>query len=443
MNKRQNKALLLLISTIAFASCTSQSNQTQPQTISQNEANINSGLIRVSAVNVNSAEPAIASSEDGVSIVWIEHRADKEADVIFQRFDSNGQPESERVRVNPQQGQAKSWRGDPPTIKVGQDGVIYVGWTAKVEGEQGSANTLYLSVSRNNGQSFESPVKVNDDTAPASHGMHSLAVDNSGRIYFAWLDERYLNSHKEQANVNKGLKETYHFEKTAFFQHQESEHKPEPNAELYFAVSSDNGKTFSPNKRLAENVCPCCKTSLLPATDGHIYASWRQVLAGDFRHIAVASSNDNGNSFSSPVVVSDDKWQISACPVSGASLISSSENTLRVAWFTAGEAGQKGLYLAESKDGGKTFSPRALISESAISGTPVLLSDGEMSKILWEDNGKMMIAKLQKENFNIENKQQFGDGQVLASVINNGKILVSYVKKESETQSIWLSVLTK
>ncbi len=46
--------------------------------------------------------------------------------------------------------------------------------TARVEVAEGSANDLYLSVSRDGGKSFDAPVKVNDDRLPAVHGMHSL-----------------------------------------------------------------------------------------------------------------------------------------------------------------------------------------------------------------------------------------------------------------------------
>lgn len=437
MNKRQINAILFLISILIFSGCVSENKQSS----SKNETTIKPQAIRVSTADIDSAEPAIASAKDGIFVLWVEHKTDKEANVVIRQFDFNGQPKSEKVRVNPQEGQAKSWRGDPPTLKIGQDGTLYVGWTAKVVGAEGAANTLYLSVSRDGGRSFESPVKINDDTAPASHGMHSLAVDNSGHIYFTWLDERYLNSRKAQAGVKENLNENYHFEKAAFFHHHQEENKPEPNAELYFAVSNDNGKTFSPNKRLAENVCPCCKTSLLTTNDGRIYASWRQVLTGEFRHIAVASSTDNGNSFSSPVIVSDDKWQISACPVSGASL-ANSNGDLNVVWFTAGEAGPKGLYMAESKDGGKTFSQRILISESAISGTPVLLNgDTARKRIVWEDNGKLMIASLQDKNQSIENKQEIGKGELVSAAISREHLFISYVNKENNKRAVWLTLI--
>lgn len=408
----------LLALTIAFIACTSRDNLTD--SIKTQPAGI-----RVSADETNANEPAIAAGKDGtVFVVWVEHKGKKEANVMFQPFDSKGEKKGEPIRVNSQPNQATAWRGDQPTIKVGHDGTIYTGWTARAENEKGAANTLYLSVSRNGGLNFDAPVKVNDDTAPASHGMHSLAVDNSGRVFFAWLDERYLNSKKDKANLD----EDFRFENAAFFDHKDE--KAEPNAEVYFAVSGDGGKTFSANEKIADDVCPCCKTTLLAGAEGQVYVGWRQVLAEDFRHIAVASSSDNGNSFSSPVIVSNDRWQINACPVSGAALALNSENNLAVAWFTAGEAGERGLYLSESKDGGKTFPSRVLVSESAISGTPILLPDGK--GIIWADVDKIFTASFEKANLNIENKREIDEGYLPAAVVSSGKIFLVYTKDEGE-----------
>jgi hypothetical protein len=444
MCQLHNKIIFLLILLIALPACDSHDNRPHPKTTSQSETVQPLRVIDISSPEINAAEPAIAAGKDGaVFVVWVEHKANKEADLMIRQYDQAGNPKSETVRINPQPGQVKAWYGDPPTIKIGQDGTIYIGWTAKVEGSQGAANTLYLSASRNGGHSFESPVKVNDDVAPASHGMHSLAIDDSGRIYFAWLDERYLNSHKEHTAVKEISDETQRFEKIAFFDHKpETKHKTEPNAELYFSVSRDGGKTFSPNKKLAGDVCPCCKTSLLAASDNRIYVSWRQVLNEDFRHIAVASSTDEGNTFSAPVIVSDDRWQISACPVSGAALTEDLDKTLRISWFTAGKAGKPGIYSADSKDGGKTFSPRMLISEYATGGTPSLIvSKTKNPQIIWTEDGKVIKVTLSNEKTAVENRQEIASGELPVAMLYNEQIFVSFIENENEKRSIKLSIV--
>jgi hypothetical protein len=449
MNLSRKKIICLMLIAAFFSGCSSlDKSDKSDQDLPGNKIVSNLQTFEVSPASIDSSEPAIAAGKNGnIYAVWVEHRANKEADVMFRQYDSNAQPLSEPVRVNPHAGAATAWRGDPPTVKAGNDGAIYVGWTAKAENAKGAANILYLSVSRDNGRTFESPVKVNDDTEPASHGMHSLAVDSSGRIYFAWLDERYLNSQKAHAGVYNNYNESrdqFYFENAAFQKHHQvsSESEAEPNAELYFAVSGDGGKTFSVNKRLAENVCPCCKTSLSAALDGRLYLAWRQVLDGEYRHIALASSNDGGKSFSSTVIVSDDQWQINACPVSGAALSLNSENALKIAWFTAGKAGKQGIYTSESKDFGKTFTPRSLVSENAVGGTPALLS-GEKKNItiIWTENGKLYAAKQETADSNVYETRELATGELPVAAQIGERVFIAYVENANGNRRVKMSVL--
>jgi len=120
--------------------------------VSPKEAPANSqpAAIRVSGLEINASEPALAADESGnVYSVYVEHNDDKSADVHLRKFDSSGKAVGEKVRVKPEKGQAKTWFGDPPTIQVGKDGAVYIGWTAKFKNkEKPNANILYLSVSR-------------------------------------------------------------------------------------------------------------------------------------------------------------------------------------------------------------------------------------------------------------------------------------------------------
>lgn len=392
-----------------------------------------STAIRVSAPGTDAAEPAIASGANGaLYVAWVDHVEKNQADVMLQRFDANGRGLGPAVRVNPNAGEAKAWRGDPPTIIAGAKGEIYVAWTGKIEGAKGG-NILFLSVSRDGGTSFEPPVKVNDDILAASHGMHSMAVDEAGNIHFAWLDERYLNSKKEHAESDNSGRD-FVPQHAAFFHHKQAVEEREPNAEVFTAVSADGGRTFSANKRIAADVCPCCKTTLLPGSNNEIYIAWRQVQPGDFRHIAVAGSTDGGKTFASPAIVSDDRWQLSACPVSGAAL-SLSDGALRVAWFTAGEAGARGLYISESRDGGKTFSPRKLVAESSVSGTPTFIGE----TLLWNDLETIHSASI-RPDLSVNDAQNLGTGNVAAGARTDGKIATAYTTTEDSRSVIWLRI---
>jgi hypothetical protein len=391
----------------------------------------NNSAIRVSALGSDSAEPGIASSPDGtVFVVWVDHIDKAQANVMVQRFDANGRSVGPAVRVNPQAGQAKAWRGDPPTVIAASNGDVYVGWTAKIEGAKGG-NTLYLSVSRDTGQSFDPPVKINDDSEPASHGMHSMTIDSSGHIHFAWLDERYLNSQKKHIASD----DVFLPQHTAFLYYKTAaKEESEPNAEVFTAVSIDGGRSFSANKRIAADACPCCKTSILAGANNEIYLAWRQVQPGDFRHIAIARSTDSGQTFTPAVIVSDDRWQLSACPVSGAAM-SFDNGGLRAAWFTAGEAGTRGLYISESRDGGKTFSPRKLVAESSVSGTPMFIGE----TLLWNDLDTVNTISI-GHDLSTTDQHSVGTGSVAVAARASDKLAAAFTTNKESRSAVWLLI---
>ncbi|HEX8920565.1 MAG TPA: hypothetical protein VF766_03745, partial [Pyrinomonadaceae bacterium] len=62
--------------------------------------------VRVSAENTDAAEPTVAPAPDGTAYVaWVEHRENKDADVMLAHLDREGQMTSAPVRVNPKEGE--------------------------------------------------------------------------------------------------------------------------------------------------------------------------------------------------------------------------------------------------------------------------------------------------------------------------------------------------
>lgn len=383
--------------------------------------------VRVSASDADAAEPTTAVGHDGsVYVVWVEHRADKSGDVMLARFDGEGrrQDAAAVVRVNPQAGIATAWRGDPPTIAIAQDATIYVGWTARVESPAGHATDIYLSASHDAGKTFAAPVRVNDDSQPAVHGMHSLAITDDGRIALAWLDERNVKEPQSSA--------------------QASGHHMESNREVFATFSTDGGRTFAANQLVAKDACPCCKTALAAAHDGRLYVSWRQVLPDDFRHIAVASTMDGGRTFSTPVIVSDDHWQIAGCPVSGSALAIEHDGALRVLWYSEGSAGATGLYWSESRDEGRTFSPRGLLASGQAFGTPIALNaKNDNLAVVWGmsegASSHLMTAQLDRAG-HITTKMNAPDSNLPAAAMSaDGRLFIAYLSKTGDHRSVWLA----
>ncbi|MDQ1591328.1 MAG: hypothetical protein QOG71_1955 [Pyrinomonadaceae bacterium] len=399
-----------------------------------------SQAVRVSPEGTDAAEPSVAASaKDGsVYVVWVEHGANGAADVWLARFAADGRRlGATPTRVNLRAGGATAWRGDPPTVAVSPDGrSVYVGWMARdksvASASPADAASLQLSTSRDGGRTFAPPVKVNDELKPHAHGLHSLAVAADGRVHVAWLDERgVVPPPAAHADADAKGKHTGHHE--------------EPNRQVFTAYSADGGRTFSPNRLIARDACPCCKTSLAAAPGGRVYVSWRQVLAGDFRHIAVAASADGGQKFAAPVVVSDDRWMLNGCPVSGASLAVGGDGTLGVAWYTAGEAGAPGIYRTESRDGGQTFAARRAVVTGKAQGTPSLLAAaGDAEFIVWESRAggatRPASARIERGGESVSGTRDLAQGGELpsATMSRDGRMFVAYVSKQGDRRAISL-----
>jgi hypothetical protein len=370
--------------------------------------------LQISANGVDAAEPSTASAPDGTFYVaWVNHDA-KQADVMIARFNGEGVQQGLAARVNRQQGTATAWRGDQPSVAVAPDGAVYVLWTARVEDKDKHGTDVYLSVSNDGGQSFASEVKVNDDKVPNAHGMHSLAVAKDGRIYAVWLDERNVREPKPSAKAEG--------------------HHMESNRDVYLSYSTDGGRTFSANRKVATEACPCCKTSLAVAADGTLYAGWRQVLPGSFRHIAVAASNDAGTTFSQPVIVSDDHWMLQGCPVSGPSLsVDPASGNLKVVWYAAGEGNAPGVYFAESSDKGHSFSARQLLSQETVKGTPALAANFA----IWQGTDRIDTKVRQLGNAGSA-LSVAANAELPAATYANDKLFIAYITTQQQKRSIWL-----
>ena len=383
--------------------------------------------VLVSGEGEEASEPAIAIGPDGRILVAYVVKLGEAGDLYLRSFDPLKKETSIPVRVNQLQGQVKTWYGDPPTITAGPGGKIYVGWTAKYpDGKRGTI--LYMSISRDGGASFDEPVRVNDDTQPASHGMHSMAVAPDGRIYFAWLDERYLKSKPADATPTP---HGGHENSNANSAPHPEEAEVEPNAELYFAMSADGTSFEGKNRRLASDVCPCCKTATVISDKGRVAIGYRKVFNGDFRHIAVTSLNDFGDAWSQPVQVSDDGWRINACPVSGPALRWDGDE-LAIAWYSGGETGPRGIYASRSRDGAQTFEPRRLMAETSGGGSPVWAAE----RLLWSSEGEVHTADVGNSNAAVS----LGAGRnVVAAATSDGRAFRSFVLAMDDRKSVWLS----
>ena len=223
------------------------------------------------------------------------------------------------------------WRQEAPALEVQGDRVYLVWAKMSPQNLPGTpfANELRLSRSVDGGHTFLPSALINDDGEPVNHSFDSIRISREGAIHVAWIDGR--GGQKASGT--------------------------------YVSRSIDHGQTFDKNKKIDDDTCVCCRTSVAIAPDGTLYVAWRKMF-GDIRETVVARSLDGGMTFSEPVIVGNDRWNYPSCPHRPASLDVDGDGRVYVVWYTEGEDETPAIYVAYSDDRGQTFSPKQQLNRS-------------------------------------------------------------------------------
>jgi hypothetical protein len=102
-------------------------------------------------------------------------------------------------------------------------------------------------------------------------------------------------------------------------------------------------------------------------------------------------------------------------------------------WYAAGEGTPAGVYFAESKDRGHSFSPRQLLSQETVRGTPALAG----SVALWQTS-ETAETKMRSLGNTGSSLSVAANAELPAGTFVNDKLFVAYIGKEKEKRSIWL-----
>ena len=196
------------------------------------------------------------------------------------------------------------------------------------------------------GETFDAPRQVSDKGAPLYRGFPSISVSPNGDVYAAWLDER---------DASKPDQET---------------------SSVYLAKSTDRGATFGKNVRVADQTCPCCRPSLAFDANGQVFVAWRRVFPGEIRDIVVSTSQNGGETFAPPVRVHEDGWKIDGCPDSGP-VLAESNSSLWIAWMTAGTNNRARILLSHSDDGGQAFKDPVVVSGNVVDANHPTMKAGK------------------------------------------------------------------
>jgi hypothetical protein len=178
----------------------------------------------------------------------------------------------------------------------------------------------------------------------------------------------------------------------AWLDFRDPQHTAPGTAHVYLTKSTDKGATWGKNIPVANNVCPCCRPAIAFGANGEVFAAWRNVDAGDVRDVTLAVSSDNGASFGKPVLMANDNWKISGCPHTGPQLVVKGKR-LYTAWHSEGDGANAGVRLAWSDDNGKTFSKPVIASGDVNDTNHPSLSLSEDGRLLLAFQGREPAEK--------------------------------------------------
>lgn len=132
------------------------------------------------------------------------------------------------------------------------------------------------------------------------------------------------------------------------------------NGEIFFTVSTDGGQTFSTPENLSDSD-ENSENRQITSEGDNVYVVWQEGSVGN-RDIFFATSNDNGQNFSSSENISNNTGD------SGEPRISSEGNNVYVVWseFLFDNLNSREIFFVESNNNGQTFSTPA----ENISNTP-------------------------------------------------------------------------
>ena len=243
--------------------------------------------------------------------------------VMVYRSSDEGRSWSPPAVVNAQPEAISADGENRPKIAFAADGGLLVSWTHPFP----KPNTGSIRFARaTDGQTFSPVQTVHRDSAEITHRFESLLVMPDNRVILAWIDKRDL----EAAKANKA---------------------PWRGAGIYAAVSTDGGRSFQPEHKLADHSCECCRVTSAIDADGAPLFMWRHVFEPNERDHALARLKPDGT-VESVQRATFDRWKVDGCPHHGPSLAVDERGVRHAVWFNQKDGAGRVFYgrLAAGSD---------------------------------------------------------------------------------------------
>lgn len=289
------------------------------------------------------------SGDSTVLISWVRDVSDSQA-VVCYAIAKNGIDFGPTVVVAGSENVHPHGENLPKVITT-PDGKILATWGASNPNPKNPYSGLvYYSWSLDEGKNWTKPQTLSTDTNSIDQRYFDIEILKDNTVGVLWLDSR-KNTDKEGSS-------------------------------LYFATFNNNN-VLDNERAIDATVCQCCRTDLFIDKEGGLHTVYRKIINDSIRDMVHAVSLDNGKNFSTPERISPDNWVINGCPHSGPAIAQTTKG-LSFVWYTLGSG--SGVFYADSKDNGKTFSKRDAVSGRPSAKHPQLeISQADDQLTVWDE----------------------------------------------------------
>lgn len=312
--------------------------------------------------------PRLSVDPDGLPwLSWVEP-TDAGHALRFSRFEDGRWLESQTAAEG--QDWFVNWADFPSVVHLGA-GRMAAHWLQKVEGGP-YAYHVKMAVSIDAGSTWSAPRSPHADRSATEHGFVSLfpVADAVGAV---WLDGRYTQP--DDAHADHGANSS---------QPHDAHHAHGSGPMTLRAGGLDWQGEPLPEVELDGMACDCCPTAAVPTPAG-IVVLYRDRSPAEIRDLRAVTLGPEG--WSAPVLVSDDGWEMPACPVNGPA-VAANGSSVAAAWFTAAN-GVPRVRLAFSSDGGRGWAPAIDVADGPVLGRiAVVMLDPDTAVVSWLEQSR-------------------------------------------------------
>lgn len=278
-----------------------------------------------------------------------------------------------------------------PQVAVAPNGQIHLAF--------GKGTTIYHTVSSDKGRTFSTPVRIADlpklalgmrrgprvtatdgvvTVSAISHAQGNLYTWTSKNGGATWSDPTQINAVPNSAR--EGLHAMAGDGRGAT--HLIWLDLRNGGMELWSVASGDGGISWGENTRVYQSpdghICECCHPSVAVGQGGRVAAMWRNWLGGA-RDMYLAQSTDGGKSWSAGQKLGQGTWKLKGCPMDGGGIVLGNSEPVTV-WRR-----EKSIYMADA------HGPESLIAERALQPVPFVEPSG--NGVLWQAGTEIWIKR--------------------------------------------------